>query len=539
MAMDLATQKKRILPFLDRAQEVETIQPKIAYYCRLYALEKAVGMGQDTLDPKIRDLLLVLANKLAATKPQLGINEAADQPECEKWASMVFAKADKNDRAGHYAIARKSFFYSTQFFEVAARFGPLSGESQRLRKYALWRSKTIDEALKSGTVPEPPSSLSVEERSLDDEANDELMSMLASLPAVPLDTSPATLVNHELEENDGPEEASVSAAAKDRSEVIGGMRDHAQPMRRFVPHQEVIYCADGAATSAKQKGIIGEVIKGPDGAPLYRVALQSNREVVVPGELLAPHIKSGATFVYSSEQGPEQVMIEEIYASQWPPTYLVKRRGGSTILVEDENLAEAHFERQETRGAPVGAATTDSFDASRSAASKREDVSMNKMIKEFDVLSRITEERSVDLKSQSSLMQEDAAEDVALASIQYSAEPTRVEDARIPNFDENEMTEYTMMREEASAPSVDVVETSIDLDRMPRNDVGLTTYNLPGQVSAHAVPVQSPVSTFAPSLKSVVEAEKMAKSAASALSFEDVPTAVKLLTESLRLLTQP
>lgn len=44
---------------------------------------------------------------------------------------------------------------------------------------------------------------------------------------------------------------------------------------------------------------------------------------------------------------------------------------------------------------------------------------------------------------------------------------------------------------------------------------------------------------FQPSLKAVTEAHKMCKSAASALAFEDVPTAIKLLNDTLRLLTQP
>lgn len=48
-----------------------------------------------------------------------------------------------------------------------------------------------------------------------------------------------------------------------------------------------------------------------------------------------------------------------------------------------------------------------------------------------------------------------------------------------------------------------------------------------------------PVAGFKPSLHAVTEAQKLAKTAASALSFEDVPTAVKQLTEALTLLTQP
>jgi hypothetical protein len=47
------------------------------------------------------------------------------------------------------------------------------------------------------------------------------------------------------------------------------------------------------------------------------------------------------------------------------------------------------------------------------------------------------------------------------------------------------------------------------------------------------------VAGFQPGLREITEASKLTKSAASALQFEDVTTAVKLLSESLRLLTQP
>jgi len=44
---------------------------------------------------------------------------------------------------------------------------------------------------------------------------------------------------------------------------------------------------------------------------------------------------------------------------------------------------------------------------------------------------------------------------------------------------------------------------------------------------------------FVPSLAAVTEAHKLAKSAASSLTFEDVHTSVRLLGEALALLTRP
>lgn len=49
----------------------------------------------------------------------------------------------------------------------------------------------------------------------------------------------------------------------------------------------------------------------------------------------------------------------------------------------------------------------------------------------------------------------------------------------------------------------------------------------------------APVPGFEPSLAAITEAQKLAKTASSALSFEDVKTAVKYLNDALRLLTTP
>ena len=66
---------------------------------------------------------------------------------------------------------------------------------------------------------------------------------------------------------------------------------------------------------------------------------------------------------------------------------------------------------------------------------------------------------------------------------------------------------------------------------------------VPPPPPAAAVPagvvVPQPVAGYQPGLREITEAAKLTKSATSALQFEDVNTAVRLLTEALGLLTQP
>lgn len=74
----------------------------------------------------------------------------------------------------------------------------------------------------------------------------------------------------------------------------------------------------------------------------------------------------------------------------------------------------------------------------------------------------------------------------------------------------------------------------------PATGRGATAHPVPASPPPPPPPPQAAaVVGYKPAMKAVVEAHKMTKQAASALSFEDVPTAVKLLNEALRLLTRP
>ena len=62
--MDEAT--KAIVPFLKRAEEIAKVDPLVAYYCRMYAMDLGMGSGAD------RGMLLSVLNQLEKDKVRGG-----------------------------------------------------------------------------------------------------------------------------------------------------------------------------------------------------------------------------------------------------------------------------------------------------------------------------------------------------------------------------------------------------------------------------------------------------------------------------------
>ena len=174
-------QKNILLPYLNRADEMNTTNPKVAYYCRMCAVVKGIELGESNLDPQIKDILRLVADKMEKDKPSLGINPVSDPVECEMWAKLVFTTADKRDRAGASDSTTRTMFYNAyQFYDVASHVGPLSAEGQTLQRYGAFRATQIQKALRAGLPPPPP--VPIDAEALGHEAEEDLMEALNSLP---------------------------------------------------------------------------------------------------------------------------------------------------------------------------------------------------------------------------------------------------------------------------------------------------------------------------------------------------------------------
>ncbi|KAM3209538.1 hypothetical protein ACQJBY_063924 [Aegilops geniculata] len=149
---------KGLLPYLQRADELQKHEPLVAYYCRLYAMEKGLVIPQKERTKMTNSILVSLINQLEKDKKSLTLGPD-DHLHLEGFASSVFAKADKQDRAGRADInTAKTFYAASIFFEILSQFGELQPDLEQKQKYAIWKAAEIRKALKEGRKPEagPP-----------------------------------------------------------------------------------------------------------------------------------------------------------------------------------------------------------------------------------------------------------------------------------------------------------------------------------------------------------------------------------------------
>lgn len=117
---------KMLLPYLQRADELQNHEPLVAYYCRLYAMERGLKIPQSERTKTTNSILKSLINQLEKDKKSLKLSPD-DHLHLEGFALNVFAKADKQDRAGRADLnTAKTFYAASIFFEILNQFGELA-----------------------------------------------------------------------------------------------------------------------------------------------------------------------------------------------------------------------------------------------------------------------------------------------------------------------------------------------------------------------------------------------------------------------------
>ncbi|KAG5342018.1 hypothetical protein C0989_005698 [Termitomyces sp. Mn162] len=130
---------KSIVPFLQRANELRTQDPVMAYWCAYYAAQ--LGISLKAKDSASRDVLFALLSFLERLKKEIGPSDALDietvsTAYVENFAYKVFDMADNEDRSGS---ATRSVS-----FQVEEKI-----------KYAKWKATDIFKAFREGRKPTP------------------------------------------------------------------------------------------------------------------------------------------------------------------------------------------------------------------------------------------------------------------------------------------------------------------------------------------------------------------------------------------------
>lgn len=157
--LDVPASLKPIAHYLKTAQEHDSRDIIVSYWCRLYALQLGLKINSQGLEE--RKFLVGVMDWLEQVKKAHAENESitndvAAQAYLENYALKLFLYADKQDRASNFGKnVVKAFYTAGMVYDVLQSFGELTEEVTQNRKYAKWKASYIHNCLKNGETPVP------------------------------------------------------------------------------------------------------------------------------------------------------------------------------------------------------------------------------------------------------------------------------------------------------------------------------------------------------------------------------------------------
>lgn len=144
---------KILLPYLQRADEIQKHEPLIAYYCRLYVMDRGLKIPSKERTKTTTVILESLMKQLEKDKKSVQLS-SEDNLYVEGFAMNVFMKADKQDRSGRADLnTAKTFYAASLFIEILHNFGEVQPDLEQKQKYAAWKAAEIRKALSEGKKP--------------------------------------------------------------------------------------------------------------------------------------------------------------------------------------------------------------------------------------------------------------------------------------------------------------------------------------------------------------------------------------------------
>ncbi|GAX86299.1 hypothetical protein CEUSTIGMA_g13711.t1 [Chlamydomonas eustigma] len=300
---------------------MQKTDPKVAYYCRLYAVEQACRFEKRAAD--VTELVTVALDQMEKDKPHLHLDEENDRYICEALALKIFSNADKVDRAGKATLTTaKTFYASTYFFEILNHFGPLEEDLLEKQRYALWRAAGIRKAVLEGGSTAPPGSDLADK---DTEGPDNAMLTHACADTIDTEASSMPFALHES--------------------LVASHRIPAS--QRFAAGSKVLYLGDGKGMQP-ELGTVGQATLGDCGQWWYRVALR-DRLLDVRDDRLVPQGvgDSGKWSQGGKTTAATPLLVNEVSR---PPLCLVQQPNREEKTV---NSSLPSFANVDTEGKPT------------------------------------------------------------------------------------------------------------------------------------------------------------------------------------------
>ncbi|EJU01198.1 DUF605-domain-containing protein [Dacryopinax primogenitus] len=151
------TSLKPIAPFVQRAAEVKTADPVVAYWCLYNAARLGLPLAKSH-DAEAKHYIDLIVKYLESSKSALAGEKAISDTDvaCERigqFAEHIFGSADNEDRTGAATkLTAKKFLAAANFMQLLAIFDRERDVAEKI-KYAKWKASDIAKALREGRVP--------------------------------------------------------------------------------------------------------------------------------------------------------------------------------------------------------------------------------------------------------------------------------------------------------------------------------------------------------------------------------------------------
>jgi len=302
-------------------------------------------------------------------------------------------------------------------------------------------------------------------------------------------------------------------------------------VRDYQEGQTVFYSEDASSYSREQGTVVAKSVR--QGECVYVVQLH-NRVIHTTNEYLAPILKEGDEILYRGEEAE----VEEIYASQWPPRYMVRTRDSNAIVeTQDDDLSRiqsrSHSEATQ-KSCDAVAKKDDASNGEEAAAAEEEhyevtDIHADSQSRKDggDVEAKQVDMQNYDVLYQNTAPANDATDECEVSLKELSEGKTNIYDSKL--------SPAAMAYQGVPMPGA-VFKASRATHKREKNGTNPdrnTQHQEVSNVKSHSLPANA---TYVTDAAVLLNAKKLIKEAGSCLDYDDVETCITKLQKSLRML---